>query len=81
MPLWLDGWLSRMRSGPDDQVADREPEGAGGVEQLRSGDAHPRVPDRGVDDVNEPVAIHVGQLRMRGQGFRQAGTQLLVQRV
>ena len=65
----------------DDQSGHLQPEGAGGVEQLRSGHAQFRVPDRSVDDENEPVAIHVRQLRMRGQRRRQAGTQPLVQRV
>ena len=73
----LRGWTSH----PDDQGGHLQPEGAGSVEQLRSGHAQFRVPDRGVDDEHEPVAIHVRQLRMRGQRRRQAGTQPLVQRV
>lgn len=58
-----------------------QPEGAGGVEQSWPGHAQPGMPDRGVDEENEPVAVHVGKVRMRIQWRRQVNTQALVQRV
>ena len=58
-----------------------QPEGAGGVEQFRSGHAQLGMPDWCVDEENEPVAIHIGQVRMRIQWWRQVNAQPLVQRV
>jgi len=72
-----------LRAGPDDNFRGIQPDGSGGIQQFRRGQAQARMPDRRIDQKHQFQADkfhtshtgasrrlgpgHVSQPRMRGQ--------------